>query len=200
LIDVSEVFKGIPIGKILIQRDETTAEKLPKLFYSRLPAGLPEAQVLLLDPMLASGGSAICAIQHLLERGVPQEKITFVNLISCPEGLRALFAAYPNIKVITSMIDLCLNEHKYIVPGTSVHVPINMIMILSSFDCKLTYRELMSHFFRHWRLWRSLLRNRLSSLPSRRLEPSGQIVFTFSCHQFFILCFVGPISVFFHSP
>lgn len=100
-----EVYKGVPIGKILIQRDETSVDKRPRLFYSKLPAGIERSRVLLLDPMLASGGSAICAVRHLTERGVPEQQITFVNLIACPEGLKAFFAACPLVRVVTSMID-----------------------------------------------------------------------------------------------
>ncbi len=100
-----EVYKGVPIGKILIQRDETSADKRPCLFYSKLPAGIEHSRVLLLDPMLASGGSAICAVRHLTERGVPERQITFVNLIACPEGLKAFFEACPHVRVVTSMID-----------------------------------------------------------------------------------------------
>jgi uracil phosphoribosyltransferase len=112
-----DVLKDVPIGKILIQRDESTPEKLPKMFYSKLPTSIAESRVLLLDPMLASGGSAICAIQNLMARGVPEHKITFVNLIACPEGLAAMFAAHPKVTVVTSMIDYGLNHEKYILPG-----------------------------------------------------------------------------------
>ena len=98
-----EIVKGVKIGKILIQRDEGTQAKVAKLFYARLPPSIQQSRVLLLDPMLASGGSVICAIKYLIEAGVAEEKITFVNLISCLEGLGKLFTAFPKVTVVTSM-------------------------------------------------------------------------------------------------
>lgn len=126
------------IGKILIQRDEET--HLAKLFYAKLPDDIAERYCLLLDPMLgwsssisfacalifadgtpstfqATGGSAIKAIEVLLEHGVPESRIVFLNLVSSPEGLEAMYAAYPNVKIVTAWIDEALNEKKYIVPG-----------------------------------------------------------------------------------
>ena len=83
-----------------------------------MPPGIENTTVLLLDPMLATGGSAICAVRQLVDTfKVPEEQIVFVNLIACPEGLKALNAACPKIKVVTSMIDYALNDHKYILPG-----------------------------------------------------------------------------------
>ncbi|KAJ3511203.1 hypothetical protein NLJ89_g4238 [Agrocybe chaxingu] len=73
-----EVCRSVRIGKILIQRDEETA--LPKLFYSKFPPDIAQRYVLLLDPMLATGGSAIKAVEVLMEHGVPQERIIFINL------------------------------------------------------------------------------------------------------------------------
>lgn len=110
-----DVAKGVRIGKILIQRDEETA--LPALFYKKLPGDIAERQVLLLDPMLATGGSAMMAIQVLLDQGVLEENITFVNLVSCPEGVANLFKKYPHIRMITSFVDPTLDENWYIVPG-----------------------------------------------------------------------------------
>lgn len=66
---------------------------------------------------IATGGSAIKAIEVLLDHGVPQERIIFLNLVSCPEGLRAMNDAYPGVKIVTAWVDEKLNEQKYIVPG-----------------------------------------------------------------------------------
>ena len=74
-------------------------------------------QVLLVDPMLATGGSCKMAIQSLVDAGVAAANITFLNVIACPEGLASLAAAYPEVKVITACVDEGMNEHKYIVPG-----------------------------------------------------------------------------------
>ncbi|KZV86830.1 PRTase-like protein [Exidia glandulosa HHB12029] len=110
-----EVCRSVRIGKILIQRDEETAK--PKLFYSKLPEDIASRYVLLLDPMLATGGSAIKAVEVLMEHGVPEDRIIFINLISCPEGLSNMCGKYPRLRVITGWIDQGLNEKAYIIPG-----------------------------------------------------------------------------------
>lgn len=116
MVDVArQLYPGIRIGKILIQRDEATA--LPALFYCKLCPDIAKRMVLLLDPMLATGGSAIKAIEVLVENGVKEENILFVNLISCPEGLKNLQKTCPKVRIITAFVDRGLNEQKYIVPG-----------------------------------------------------------------------------------
>ncbi|KAF5337266.1 hypothetical protein D9611_003031 [Ephemerocybe angulata] len=110
-----EVCRSVRIGKILIQRDEETAQ--PKLFYSKFPPDIKDRYVLLLDPMLATGGSAIKAVEVLMEHGVPEERIIFVNLIASPEGLKTFTGKFPLLKVITGWIDEGLNEKAFIIPG-----------------------------------------------------------------------------------
>lgn len=110
-----EVCRSVRIGKILIQRDEETA--LPKLFYSKLPEDIASRYVLLLDPMLATGGSAMKAVEVLQEQGVPEERIIFINLIAAPEGLKRFCGRFPSLRVITGWIDKGLNEKSYIIPG-----------------------------------------------------------------------------------
>ena len=112
---VREVCRAIRIGKILIQRDEETA--MPKLIYHKLPEDIAGRHVLLLDPMLATGGSVCKAIEVLKENGVPEEKIIFINLISAPEGIEAFQNYAPKVKIITGFIDPKLNEKAYIIPG-----------------------------------------------------------------------------------
>lgn len=109
------VLRDCRIGKVLIQRDEATAE--PKLYYSKLPRDIAERKVMLLDPMLATGGSACMAIRVLLDAGVREENILFVNVVSAPEGLNAVTTAYPRITIVTAEIDEGLNETAYILPG-----------------------------------------------------------------------------------
>jgi len=109
------VCRSIKIGKILIQRDEETA--MPKLYYSKLPPNIAKMTVLLLDPMLATGGSVIEATRVLVESGVVPSNIVFVNLVGCPEGVRAYHAAYPDVKIVCAALDSHLNEKKYIIPG-----------------------------------------------------------------------------------
>lgn len=110
-----EVCKKIRIGKILIQRDEETIE--PIMYYSKLPPDISKRYVLLIDPMLATGGSACKAIEVLKEHGVGEEKIIFINLISCPEGINKVCDAFPAVKVVTGFIDKNLNDKAFIVPG-----------------------------------------------------------------------------------
>lgn len=102
-------------AKILIQRDEETS--MPKLFYSKLPEGVEDLAVLLCDPMLATGGSALMAIQVLKDAGVKEENIVFLNVVSCPEGLKALAEKAPGVRTLTAALDDGLDANKFIVPG-----------------------------------------------------------------------------------
>lgn len=88
--------RSVRIGKILIQRDEETAKA--KLYYSKLPEDIASRWVFLLDPMLATGGSAIKAVEVLLERGVLEEHIIFLNLISAPEGITKFKELFPKLR------------------------------------------------------------------------------------------------------
>merc|ERR1712187_302817 len=76
-----------------------------------------ELDVILCDPMLATGGSALTAIGVLKEAGVKEETILFLNVVSCPEGLKALAEKAPGVKIVTAALDTRLNETKFIVPG-----------------------------------------------------------------------------------
>ena len=73
--------------------------------------------MLLCDPMLATGGSASMAIRELVRAGVDEARIVFLCVVACPEGLRALAAAYPRVRVVCAAVDDGLNEHRFIVPG-----------------------------------------------------------------------------------
>ncbi|KAJ4424615.1 Uracil phosphoribosyltransferase, synthesizes UMP from uracil [Gnomoniopsis sp. IMI 355080] len=110
-----ECCRSVRIGKILIQRDEETAQ--PKLFYSKIPEDIADRWVLLLDPMLATGGSAIMAVDVLKERGVAEERILFLSLIASPEGIERFSAKFPKLHLVTAFIDRGLDEKNYIVPG-----------------------------------------------------------------------------------
>ncbi len=119
---VRDVEPAVKVGKILIQRDESHPDKIAKLFYSKLPPtiGTPATPyVLLCDPMLATGGSALTAIEVLVgeKYKVAPEKIIFANMICAPEGLKRMAEEYPQIKIVTAAIDECLNDDKFIVPG-----------------------------------------------------------------------------------
>ncbi|ODV90007.1 hypothetical protein CANCADRAFT_1737 [Tortispora caseinolytica NRRL Y-17796] len=107
--------RSVRIGKILIQRNEETAQ--PTLYYDKLPEDISIRYVMLLDPMLATGGSAGMAIEVLKERGVPEDRIIFLNLIACPEGIQCILKKFPSIKLVTGFIDKGLNDKNYIAPG-----------------------------------------------------------------------------------
>lgn len=110
-----ECCRSVRIGKILIQRDDETA--LPKLYYAKMPDDIAERWVLLLDPMLATGGSAIKAIEVLQEEGVLEERIIFLNLIASPEGLKSVCERFKKARVISAWVDHQLDDKKFIIPG-----------------------------------------------------------------------------------
>ena len=110
-----DVVPAVRIGKILIQRDPVT--KLPHLHYAKLPADIAGRHVLLLDPMLATGGTALAAIGVLTGRGVPEDRIVMINLLSAPEGIAAVRDRYPGVRMVTSSIEQRLNGDAYMVPG-----------------------------------------------------------------------------------
>ena len=107
---------SIKVGKILIQRDEITSE--PKYFYEKLPMDIEQMdKVFLLDPMLATGGTARSAIRKLVEKGVAANKIVFINLLCCDTGISNVLAEFPDVTIITASKDPQMNEKNYIVPG-----------------------------------------------------------------------------------
>lgn len=101
-------------GHILIQRDPHT--HLPKLFYSKLPP-LENKTVLLLDPMLGTGGSAHTALTVLLAAGAKEENIVCVFVVGCPEGLNRLTHSYPKLRILCAAVDPLMNDNMYINPG-----------------------------------------------------------------------------------
>ncbi|GAB7347970.1 hypothetical protein MBLNU459_g5473t1 [Dothideomycetes sp. NU459] len=107
--------RSVRIGKILIQRDEETSQ--PRLFYEKLPTDIKDRWVLLLDPMLATGGSALMAVDVLRAKGVPEDRILFLNLIASPEGAENFAKRFPKLRVVTAFVDEGLDEKNYIVPG-----------------------------------------------------------------------------------
>ena len=113
--EVRDLVPGVRIGKILIQRDKKT--KLPTLYYSQLPDDIAQRHVLLLEPMLATGGSALAALGVLLAAGVAEQNIIFVNFLAAPEGIDVVSRAHPRVRIVTSSIENRLNENAYMVPG-----------------------------------------------------------------------------------
>eukprot|EP01061_Rhynchopus_euleeides_P021961 TRINITY_DN35836_c0_g1_i1.p1 TRINITY_DN35836_c0_g1~~TRINITY_DN35836_c0_g1_i1.p1 ORF type:complete len:293 (+),score=131.69 TRINITY_DN35836_c0_g1_i1:49-879(+) len=109
--------RDVRIGKILIQRNEETGMPDERYSYAKFPTDIKDRWVFLLDPMLATGGSAIRAVEILRKAGVQEEKIIFVNLLCCPEGLKAFRESFPAIQVVTSAVDPRINDKRYILPG-----------------------------------------------------------------------------------
>ena len=101
------------VGHVGIHRDEE--EHVPIGYYERLPRGLPEARVYLLDPMLATGGSAVSALDKLKEAGARQ--LELVCLVAAPEGLKAVEDEHPGVRIWTAAVDRELDENAYIRPG-----------------------------------------------------------------------------------
>ena len=101
------------VGHIGMYRDEETA--LPVPYYCKLPSDIEEREVIVLDPMLATGGSAIDAINQI--KTYNPKSIKFMGIIAAPEGLEALKEAHPDVDIYCAALDKKLNEHKYIVPG-----------------------------------------------------------------------------------
>lgn len=101
------------VGHIGMYRDEETLE--PVEYLVKLPEDIDQRQIFVVDPMLATGGSAILAVNSLKKRGAAN--IKFVCLIAAPEGVKKLQEAHPDIDIYTASLDEKLNEHGYIVPG-----------------------------------------------------------------------------------
>ncbi|KAM1460386.1 hypothetical protein ACFXTO_045698 [Malus domestica] len=120
--------KGIKIGKILIHR---VGDNGKQLIYEKLPKDISERHVLLLDPVLATGNSANQAIELLIQKGVPEAHIIFLNLISAPEGIHCVSQRFPSLKIVTSEIDVALNEEFRVIPGMDILRPANSISLLA---------------------------------------------------------------------
>ena len=101
------------VGHIGLYRDPET--HLPVEYYCKLPPDISERLVILVDPMLATGGSAVDALTLLKKHGCTQ--IRFMCLVAAPEGVKKVQEAHPDVDIYTAALDECLNDHAYIVPG-----------------------------------------------------------------------------------
>ena len=108
-----ELIPNVRVGHIGLYRDPVTVE--PVEYYCKLPDDIAEREVILLDPMLATGGSASAAITFLKKRGI--KNIKFMCLIAAPEGIARVTADHPDIKIFCAAKDEKLNDHSYIIPG-----------------------------------------------------------------------------------
>ena len=110
---VLSVVPSARVGHIGLQRDETTA--VASQYYAKFPTGLESSVVVLVDPMLATGGSAVASLQLLASRGA--QRMRLLCIVAAPEGIREVEAHFPDVEIYTPAIDSHLNAHKYIVPG-----------------------------------------------------------------------------------
>ena len=101
------------VGHIGLYRDEETAK--PIEYFCKLPCDISEREVIVVDPMLATGGSAVAAITFVKEYGC--KSITLMNIIAAPEGIKAVREAHPDVDIFVAAVDEKLNDHAYIVPG-----------------------------------------------------------------------------------
>ncbi len=110
---VLELLPTARVGHIGLQRDEATA--IASRYYSKLPPGLAQSHVLMIDPMLATGGSAAAAIDLIKAAGA--RAISMICIVSAPEGVSLMERLHPDVAIFTPVVDKELNTHKFIVPG-----------------------------------------------------------------------------------
>ena len=108
-----ELVPSARVGHIGMYRDEETL--IPHPYYCKLPKDIHERDVIVLDPMLATGGSAVDAIDQIKTKN--PRSIKFMCIIAAPEGIEALSESHPDVQIYAASLDDCLNDHMYIVPG-----------------------------------------------------------------------------------
>ena len=108
-----DLIPSAKIGHIGLYRDPET--HMPVEYYCKLPEDIENRQVFVVDPMLATGGSAVAAIDFLKAKGCGQ--IIMMNIIGCPEGVQAVQEAHPDVDIYLAALDERLNDHAYIIPG-----------------------------------------------------------------------------------
>ena len=110
---VLEIIPNAKVGHVGLYRDPETHE--PVEYYCKMPEDIDKRKIFVTDPMLATGGSAVAAIDFVKQRG--GKDIVFMCLIAAPEGIEVLKKAHPDVDIYIAAKDECLNEHAYIVPG-----------------------------------------------------------------------------------
>jgi len=108
-----QVLPGARVGHIGLYRDPATLKAVE--YYFKMPGGMEERDVIVLDPMLATGNSAVAAVDRL--KATKPRSIRFVCLVTCPEGIKTFHDAHPDVPIYTPAVDRGLNDHGYIVPG-----------------------------------------------------------------------------------
>ena len=112
---ILELIPAAKIGHVGMYRDHDTLQ--PVEYFVKLPSDISERQLFVVDPMLATGGSAVAAIDALLKRGAQPNSIKFCCLVAAPEGVKVLQEAHPEIYIYAAALDERLNENGYILPG-----------------------------------------------------------------------------------
>ena len=112
---ILELIPAAKIGHVGMYRDHDTLQ--PVEYFVKLPSDISERQLFVVDPMLATGGSAVAAIDALLKRGAQPNSIKFCCLVAAPEGVKFLQDAHPEIDIYAAALDERLNENGYILPG-----------------------------------------------------------------------------------
>ena len=112
---ILELIPAAKIGHVGMYRDHDTLQ--PVEYFVKLPSDISERQLFVVDPMLATGGSAVAAIDALLKRGAHPQSIKFCCLVAAPEGVKVLQDAHPEIDIYAAALDERLNENGYILPG-----------------------------------------------------------------------------------
>ena len=110
---IVDLIPNVKIGHVGLYRDPETL--MPVEYYCKLPNDIEERDVFVLDPMLATGGSAEAAITFIKQRGC--RSIRLMNIIAAPEGVKKIQDTHPDVDIYTAALDDCLNDHGYIVPG-----------------------------------------------------------------------------------
>ncbi len=110
-----KVFPYASVGFFGMWRDEES--KIPHQYYQKIPRILENQTVILIDPMIATGGSGAYALEKLIEKGIPEEKIVYVGIIAAPEGIKRIEKDFPKVKIVVAKVDDHLNEKAFIVPG-----------------------------------------------------------------------------------
>jgi len=112
-VGITRLIPTARVGHVGIYRDPETLE--PVTYYSKLPPDIAEREVMIVDPMLATGGSIVACIDMLKQRGCRTLKV--MTIISAPEGVAKVHGAHPDVAIYTAAVDSHLNDHGYIVPG-----------------------------------------------------------------------------------
>jgi len=110
---ILELVPSARVGHIGLYREPRTLQAIE--YYLKLPDDLPERDAILVDPMLATGNSAVAAISRLIE--LKARSVKFVCLVAAPEGVAHVHGVFPDVTIVCAALDRCLNEHGYILPG-----------------------------------------------------------------------------------